>query len=107
MKPSTYTSGLGETLRAHRLYLGISKDCMARRLGMNPRSYERIERNQRDCPPGLLDTVEQVAAEFEESVDDLRDSDAELIVTAQTDEWLRAVYGRTAVETGRALHSEP
>ena len=52
--PATYTHGLGELIRAHRLYMCLSKDDMAARLKMNPRTYDRIESGQRDCPPGLL-----------------------------------------------------
>jgi len=105
MNPPDYAIGLGDTVRAHRNYLGISKDEMARQLAMNVRSYERIERNQRACPPGLIDTIEKVADRFDTEV--VRARHAELTVTTATDEWTRAVYGRSAVETGRSLHSEP
>lgn len=105
-KPETYATGLGELIRAHRMYVGISKDTMAEKLGMNPRSYERIENNQRACPPGLLDSIESICAAFETDVDCIRDSDTEYTITESTSDWLRAVYGRAAVETGRALHSD-
>jgi len=110
--PPDYASGLGETIRAHRNYLGVGKDEMARQLGMNARSYERIENNQRACPPGLLDTIEKVADKFDADVVRARHKTicsalTTLTLTPSMDEWTRAVYGRAAVEYGRSLHSEP
>lgn len=105
--PPDYATGLGETIRAHRMYLGLSKDTMADKLGMNPRSYERIENNQRACPPGLLDTIDKIADAFDTAVAAIRDGDGPLILRHTLDDWDRAIYGRAAVETGRALHSEP
>jgi len=103
--PPDYATGLGETVRAHRLYLGLSKETMARRLGMNPRSYERIESNQRPCPPGLLDTIDSVAEAFDTAVENAAAGEWALEIKTTTDEWTRAVYGRAAVESGRTLHS--
>lgn len=99
--PATYTHGLGELIRAHRLYMCLNKDDMAARLKMNPRTYDRIENGQRDCPPGLLDSIREVVAAFEADVDALAEADPGTVRVrdGQKDAWLRAVAGRAAVET--------
>lgn len=99
--PATYTHGLGELIRAHRLYLCLSKDEMAARLKMNPRTYDRIESGQRDCPPGLLDSIREVVAAFESDVDALSEAQPGTVTVREgaQDAWLRAVAGRAAVET--------
>lgn len=103
--PPDYASGLGETIRAHRLYLGLGKEAMADKLGMNVRSYERIESNQRACPPGLIDTIDIIAGKFDDEVERVRE-DKPLVIPPAADEWTRAIYGRAAVMTGRDLHSD-
>ena len=102
--PPNYTSGLGETIRAHRLYMGLSREAMAAHLGMADRSYARIESNQRDCPPGLIDTLHAMADRFDADVVAARSCD-QLELSQDADEWTRAVAGRAAVESGRILHS--
>jgi len=102
--PETYTSGLGETIRAYRLYMGLSRETLAAHLGMAVRSYARIESNQRDCPPGLIDTLHTMADRFDAEVTAAR-SRNQLELGQDADEWTRAVAGRAAVESGRILHS--
>lgn len=107
--PPTYTPGLGVTIMAYRLYMGLTRDTLAERMGMNPRSLERIEQNQRDCPPGLLDTLAEMVSKFEHAVDIAVDAintaPHPVTLNADADEWTRAVYGRAAVETGRSVNS--
>ena len=107
--PDTYTPGLGEFIRAARLYIGLSKDGMAHRLSMSDRSYERIESGERDCPPGLLDTIDVVMDAFDTEVGaliaDATDT-GDKVVPVSTDpreEWFRCVVGRAAVESRRVM----
>lgn len=107
--PDTYTPGLGEVIRASRLYLGLSKDGMAHQLKMSDRSYERIESGERDCPPGLLDSIDALMDTFDDAVFELiADATAtgDKIVdvsTAPREEWHRCVVGRAAVESKRVM----
>ena len=103
-KPPDYASGLGELIRAHRLYMGLSREAMADKLGMAERSYTRIENNQRACPPGLLDTIEMVVDRFEHSVETLAQSSRPITLDPSDDDWIRSVKGRAALEGGKALH---
>ena len=107
--PDTYTPGLGELIRASRLYIGLSKDGMSHRLGMSDRSYERIESGERDCPPGLLDSIDALMDKFDTEVGELI-SDAtavgDKIVPVSTEpreEWFRCVVGRAAIESKRVM----
>lgn len=114
--PPDYTHDLGEFIRAHRLYLGLSQRGMAKNLGdMDRRSYQRIENGQDPCPPGLLDTISELVAKFESEVDAVIEAataeldreygdnmDVRLKVRAPSDprrEWERAVVGRAAVDS--------
>jgi transcriptional regulator with XRE-family HTH domain len=110
-RPETYTQGLGELIRAHRVYIGLSQRDMARRLDMARRDYQRVESGRDSCPPGLLTKVEALSDQFCHDVDLLLD-EAErrkgLALTyevdtrlpeAERDEWHRLVAGRAAVET--------
>lgn len=107
--PDTYTAGLGELIRASRLYIGLSKDGMAHRLGMTDRSYERIESGERDCPPGLLDSIDALMDQFDDEVFRLvQDATAsgDKVVDVSTEpreEWWRCVVGRAAVESKRVM----
>ncbi|UYL88150.1 helix-turn-helix DNA binding domain protein [Gordonia phage Evaa] len=100
--PETYTSGLGELVRAYRQYLGITQLGMALKLGMAKRSYQRIETGQDDCPPGLIDSIETIVTAFETEVEQIIEStgsgmDIEVAVSADPrQEWHRAVVGRAA-----------
>lgn len=102
--PPTYTHGLQETIRAHRLYMGLSKDGMAVQLKMNGRTYDRIESGDRDCPPGLIDSINAVVSRFDDEVDAwiTKAQDDPVKVHVPNDprqEWQRAVLGRAAVES--------
>jgi transcriptional regulator with XRE-family HTH domain len=110
--PAEYTHGLSELIRAHRLYMGLTKDGMASKLGMADRSYERIESGERDCPPGLLDHIDRVVDEFDTEVDKAIAMADEMLVGKEDDvvrielkshprnEWVRAVIGRAAIRSG-------
>ena len=68
-KPDDYTFGLGELIRAHRLYVGLSQRDMAERLNKDRRDYQRIENGQDACPPGLLSRIEEMTDKFDTHVD--------------------------------------
>lgn len=70
-RPDTYTDGLALTILAHRRYVGLSQPDFAEAVGMSLHSYKRIETGRRPCPPGFLDTVFAVAAEFDRATDAL------------------------------------
>lgn len=106
-RPETYTEGLGELIRAHRIYIGLSQRDMADRLGKDRRDYQRIENGRDACPPGLLGMIEELVDAFTAQVDMLL-SHAEKHGGAQLSihldgspgkEWDRLVAGRAAVET--------
>lgn len=111
-RPETYTDGLGELIRAHRVYLGLSQRVMADRLGMKERSLSDIEVGRRPCPPGLLDTIDEVTDLFEGDVRKVVDHaqgvqqpglPQEIVIEVSDlpeDAWSRAVLGRAAVESG-------
>lgn len=107
--PDTYAEGLGELIRASRLYLGLSKDGMAKQLRMSDRSYDRIESGERDCPPGLLDSIDKVLQRFDDEVAAMEDwatRKGDLTVEVSPDprqEWRRAVVGRAAVLSHRVM----
>lgn len=105
-EPATYTDGLGELIRAHRTYLGLSPAGMATQLGMSERSYDRIEKNQRACPPGLLDSIRALEERFEAAVDkvlDTTDGEVEVEASSSHHDWKRAVVGRAAVASGGGI----
>ena len=118
--PPDYAHGLGELIRAHRLYLGLSQRGMAKNLGdMDRRSYQRIETGQDPCPPGLIDTVRDLVAKFEDEVDAVIDAatteldrkygptvDVASKVLAPSDprrDWQRCVVGRAAVDSNAII----
>jgi hypothetical protein len=102
-----YVEGMGEVLRAARLYVAMSKGGFATKLGMAERSFVRMERGERPIPPGLLDTVDTVLDEFDTAVELLteratRSGDLTIEVTATVEgEWHRAVVGRACIESRR------
>ncbi|AWN04245.1 HTH DNA binding protein [Gordonia phage Sour] len=104
--PTGYEHGLGLTILAHRRYLGLSQFEMADALKMNPHSYKRIETDRRPCPPGLLDNVVGLVAEFDRALDAVLDEWASIhpgdrITMSATDTPLhRAALMRAAVEFG-------
>ncbi|URC18150.1 helix-turn-helix DNA binding domain protein [Mycobacterium phage Zenteno07] len=110
-RPETYTHGLGEIIRAHRLFIGLSQRDMADRMGKDRRDYQRIENGRDACPPGLLGMIEELSDAFAYQVErvldeaERRDSaDGPLRLSVVVDgspgkEWERLVAGRAAVET--------
>lgn len=105
VRPETYATGLGEIIRAHRLYLGLSQEAMAARLGRDKRDLQRIERGKDKCPPGLLTEVETLSDQFAHDVETVLESAERYggaVLAVSTDpahEWDRLVAGRAAVET--------
>lgn len=103
--PPTYAAGLGELIRAQRLYTGLVARGMAHKLKMDRRDYQRVENGQDECPPGLLDKIAAVVDEFNQRVDAMLDA-AERggapvrlqVATDPSQEWERVVIGRAAVE---------
>ena len=67
--PPGPTEGLGELVRSHRLYVGLSRDAMARTIGMREDSYERIEQGINRCPAGFIDTMEKISTQFDDEVE--------------------------------------
>lgn len=107
--PPTYTAGLGEFIRAHRLYTGLVARGMARYLQLDRRDYQRIENGQDDCPPGLLDKLAVLVNKFDDDVAALISAaereaadrgERTLTVTVSTDpreEWERCVTSKAAI----------
>jgi transcriptional regulator with XRE-family HTH domain len=102
--PECYTEGLAEVIRGFRLYVGLSKDALAERIGMATRTYERIEYGERDCPPGLLDTLQAMVVEFDTEVERVVDAaaggeygDHLAIPVSPLKEWERCVVARAAM----------
>lgn len=107
-EPETYTQGLGELIRAHRVYIGLSQREMARRLDKDRRDYQRIEIGRDACPPGMLSRITAMTDQFVADVDTVL-TEADNFTAAcgvpltvevdPDDEWNRLVAGRAAVET--------
>lgn len=97
--PATYADGLGETLRALRVYMGLSRVLMANELKIREDTYRKIEAGTRDMPPGLLDAAQEIRAEFDEDVKALDPGVHK--VTADRDggseEWQRAIVNHASV----------
>ena len=68
MNPESYTYGLGLAINAYRTYTGLSQRGMAEKLAMNRRTYQRIEKDEDACPPGLLDSLAAVVDKFDDDV---------------------------------------
>ena len=102
-QPETRAYGLGELIRAHRLYIGLPQRDMARRLEFDRRDYQRIENGQNACPVGFLSRVEALSDQFAHDVETLLDEADRrgglALSYPETDEWERLVAGRAAVET--------
>ncbi|MBV9921910.1 MAG: helix-turn-helix transcriptional regulator [Pseudonocardia sp.] len=108
--PADYTEGLGELVRAHRFYTGLSQRTLADRMGIAEKSLSDIETGRRPCPPGFLDSVAMVIAAFDHDVEQIIDATEALVgqdgvgsqvsmpVSDRPDqEWHRVVIGRAAV----------
>lgn len=113
-RPPEYTEGLGELIRAHRNYIGISGHSMAYRLRMKPKSLSDIELGYAACPPGFLDTILAIVEEFDREVEKAVDvaksakatEDDLFEMPVREDpraDWQRAVIGRAAVDSGLIL----
>jgi transcriptional regulator with XRE-family HTH domain len=104
-----YITGLGEMLRAARLYVALSRGGFAAKLGMAERSYVRMERGERPIPPGLMDSLDAVLDEFDLAVELLveratRSGDLSMTVSTEPEgEWHRAVVGRACIESRRIM----
>lgn len=101
-KPATYAIGLGELIRAHRLYMGLSQRDMATRLSKDRRDYQRIENGRDACPPGMLTAVEALTDQFDSQVEavlDILKRDGDVTVAIETEgwDWERNVAGRAAL----------
>ncbi|AYP70033.1 HTH DNA binding protein [Mycobacterium phage CRB2] len=115
-RPAVHSWGLGEIIRAHRLFMGLSQRDLASRVGKDRRDYQRIENGQDKCPPGLLSQIETLSEAFAYQVERVLDEaerraeepgsgPLDLAITingTQHDEWERNVAGRAAVETTEA-----
>ena len=99
----TYTEGLGENVRAARVYMGLGQRAMADALKMDRRDYQRIENGRDACPPGFIHRVEELLEQFDSQVDILvdltnRNGPVTLSVRPGTEyEWERSVAGQAAV----------
>lgn len=119
--PPKITDGLGELIRAMRIYTGLSQRELVSKLRIDRRTYQRIENGQEPCPVGFLDTMEGLIDDFEKQVDvaieeaekmvicslnpdDIPESDRKRVhfpvTDSDADSWTRAVIGRAAVESG-------
>lgn len=108
-RPADYTTELAETIRARRLYTGISQRGFAKALDIDRRTYQRIENGQEQCWPGFLDQVHAVLDRFDAEVSAISDAaNVETDLTGKTvkisvptdprEEWERAVASRASVE---------
>jgi len=105
-----YAMGLGEVVRSRRQYLGLSQVGMAKRLGMDRRSLQRIENGTEGLRQSLLDDIDDLVVQFDDRVDAIIDSarrhckfsGSKVVVIAvstdPTQEWERAAVSRAAVD---------
>lgn len=111
MTPPERTEGLGELVRALRLYTGLSQREITRKIKMDRRTYQRVENGQEPCPAGFIDTMRELADEFDKHVDAAIAAASGLVAANTTGDaikievrdgdehvWERAVIGRAAVE---------
>lgn len=121
--PTEPTFGLGELVRAQRLYLGLSQRELSRQIPMDRRTYQRIEGGTVPCPTGFLNTMSTLIDTFDREVEqtievaermgaigpgsakimDVDPSAVHFRVDAEEDiahVWTRAVIGRAAVDSG-------
>lgn len=68
-----YRTDLGESIAAHRAYMGLSQRGMARRLAVDRRDYQRIETGRDAAPPGFMDKVLDLVEQFDSAVDSIVD----------------------------------
>jgi len=98
--PEDYREDLGEVVRAYRLYMGLSRPALAKKIDMAFRTYERIEDGTRECPPGFIDTMRELSVRFDDEVDRMIENPRahSLQVRPGEDyEWHRAIVGRAAL----------
>lgn len=117
--PPDYSPGLGELIRSNRTYIGLVHRGMAKQLGLDRRDYQRIENGDDDCPPGLLDKIDEVVANFETDVTAVIEAACRelgidpdnipekipgrvklLVSTDPREEWQRCVVNRATIESG-------
>jgi transcriptional regulator with XRE-family HTH domain len=114
-----FTGGLGELVRAHRTYTGLSLRGFADRLGIREKSLSDIEIGRRNAPPKFMESVERVVGEFDDQVEMtiaqatkmIADSSAQQaddmvhfrVTDNPHDDFVRAVIGRAAVTSGLIL----
>ena len=112
-QPEDYSEGYGKLVRAYRNYMGLSQRTLSYRLNMREASLSDIEVGRRRCPKGFIDTVENMAAEFDTAVQATIQGLAKTpgwlpdgvpspveVSNEPSKEWERAVTGRAAVESG-------
>ena len=115
LNPPEPTFGLGELIRAKRVYLGLSQRELARTIPIDRRTYQRIENGTEQCPTGFVDTMDKLLDAFDREVEETTGAAERMIgannvagavhFNVNTDEdpahvWTRAVIGRAAVESG-------
>lgn len=108
-----WTAGLGELVRAHRTYTGLSQRAFAEEIGIREQSLVDIETGRRDTPDGLLDTITTLIEKFDDEVTQCERQAETMLVEKDDetvhftvseelgDEWVRAVIGRAAVLSGK------
>lgn len=113
-----WTAGLGELVRAHRAYTGLSQRAFAEEIGIREQSLVDIETGRRDTPDGLLDTIAGVIERFDDEVTQCERQAEKMLNSTDPgdgstgtvnftvseklgDEWVRAVIGRAAVLGGK------
>lgn len=102
VKPAVRTAELGELIRAHRLYVGLSQRDMADRLKFDRRDYQRIESGRNNCPVGFLSKVEALTDEFDTAVDTIIEyaiehGGVDIKIETEGWDWERNIAGRAAM----------
>lgn len=106
-----WLGGLGELVRSYRTYIGLSSSAFAREIGIPEAALSAIERNHKDLPESLLESIEALVERFDQEVKELTSmvlkdvGDEDMTVDIKVskdpeDAWARAVTGRAAVQTG-------
>ena len=103
LAPPERRADLGESIAAHRLYIGLSQRGMARKLNIDRRTYQRIEKGDDLCPDGVFKDVLRLVISFDHVVDEIlaiAARDGELNIEVNDDpqwEWERAIAFRAHV----------
>lgn len=104
--------GLGELMLAYRTYTGLSQRVFAEKLGIRENSLSDIEIGRRPCADAVMDRAEEITREFDTAVNEVIERATELLKDQPEDvvrfpvsretgqEWVRAVVGRAAAESG-------